>query len=161
MEQVNAQIGALDEAIKQVVKDDERVERLCTTPGVGPVTAAAFVSAIDDAGRFRSAHQVEAYLGLVPSELSSGERQHKGSITKAGDARVRGLLVQAALCIMRVRTVTSGALRPWAERIKSRRGRKIAAVALARKLAGILFAMMRDGSRYRSQPILEQAIGRA
>lgn len=152
MVHVNAQIAELDQAIEQIVESDERVDGLCTAPGVGPITAAAFVSSIDEAKRFRSAHQVEAYLGLVPSEQSSGERQRKGAITKAGDGRVRGLLVEAALCIMRVRTAQGEALRQWAERIKARRGSKIAAVALARKLAGILFAMMRDGSRFRPRP---------
>jgi transposase len=161
MAHFNVQIVELDQAIERVVEHDERVEGLCTTPGVGPVTAAAFVSSIDDAKRFHSAHQVEAYLGLVPSELSSGERQRKGAITKTGDARVRGLLVQAALCIMRVRTAQSDALRRWADRIAQRRGRKLAAVALARKLAGILFAMMRDGSRFRPRPLLEQIIDKA
>jgi transposase len=62
------------------------IERLCTAPSVGPVTAAAFSSTVDDPGRFKSAHQVEAYLGLTPSEWSSGEKQSKGHITKAGTA---------------------------------------------------------------------------
>jgi transposase len=73
-----------------VAAHDARVQRLRTVPSVGPVTAAAFVATLDDVQRFRHAHQVEAYLGLVPRELSSGDRQHRGSITKAGPAARAG-----------------------------------------------------------------------
>ncbi|MCI0571109.1 MAG: IS110 family transposase [Myxococcaceae bacterium] len=148
MEPLNAQIAALDEALEREVSKDAQVLRLCSAPRVGAVTACAFAAAVDDAKRFASAHQVEAYFGLVPSESSSGEKQRKGRITKAGNTRVRWLLVQAAVSILRLRTPDTLHLRTWAERIASRRGRKTAVVALARKLAGILFAMMRDGTTY-------------
>ena len=111
--------------------------------------ASSFVCAVDEAGRFEGAHQVAAYLGLVPSENSSGEKQRKGPITKAGNPRVRWLLVQSAHCILRVKNPDTAHLREWAEEIAARRGRKIAVVALARRLAGILFAMMRDGAEYK------------
>jgi transposase len=124
------------------------VQRLQTVPSVGPVTAATFVAALDDAGRFAHAHQVEAYLGLVPREWSSGESQRRGRITKAGHRRVRSLLVQAAVSIRRVRHPTTTALREWTERLAARRGRFIAVVALARRLAGILYALLRDGTQY-------------
>jgi transposase len=104
---------------------------------------------VDDVTRFRGAHHVEAYLGLVPSEWSSSEVQRRGHITKAGNGRMRGLLVQAAWGILRRRKrLEPVALRDWAEGIAGRRGRAIAAVALARRLAGILFAMWRDGTVY-------------
>ena len=73
--------------IEAVTRPDVRVQRLRTVPSVGPVTAAAFVATIDDVRRFRRAHEVEAYLGLVPRELSSGESQRCGRITKAGEGR--------------------------------------------------------------------------
>jgi transposase len=149
MAPVDEQIQALDGAIEENAEADERVQRLRTVPGVGPITATAFVAAVDDAARFRGPHQVEAYLGLVPSEMSSGERQRKGAITKAGDKRIRWLLVQSALSILRRRRPDTEALWTWAERIALRRGKKIASVALARRLAGILFAMMRDKTIYR------------
>ena len=148
MRQVNEQLAYSDERIAAVARADARVQRLQTVPSVGPVTAAAFVAALDDAGRFARAHQVEAYLGLVPREWSSGEGQHRGRITKAGHRRVRWLLVQAAVSILRVRHPGTAALRAWAVRIAARRGRFIAVVALARRLAGILYAMLRDGTRY-------------
>ncbi len=118
-------------------------------PSVGPVTAVAFVANVDDAKRFAGAHQLEAYLGLVPSEMSSGEKQRRGRITKMGSPRMRALLVQVALSTMRLRKATTAGLWEWASRIEVRRGRKVAAVALARKVAGILYAMMRDGSHFK------------
>lgn len=149
LEPVNKQIQALDEELEQTVATDDVARRLTTVPGVGPVTAVAFVATVDDVARFRGAHQVAAYLGLVPSEWSSSEVQRRGSITKAGNSRMRGLLVQAAWCILRRRRKQeTAALRDWADRIARRRGRCVAAVALARRLAGILFALWRDRSVY-------------
>ena len=85
---------------------------------------------------------------LVPRELSSGERQYRGRITKAGNRRLRCLLVEAAWGILRHKRADTESLRDWVLRIAARRGKKIAAVALARKLAGILYAMWRDGTRF-------------
>jgi transposase len=68
-----------DAELEKIVKEDEVVRRLCTTPGVGPVTATTFAATIDDASRFGAAKQVRSYLGLVPREYSSGERQHRGA----------------------------------------------------------------------------------
>jgi hypothetical protein len=113
---------------------------------VGPVTAAAFVATIDDAQRVHRAHEVEAYLGLVPREWRPGERQHRGRITKAGHTRMRWWLVQAAVSIRRLRDPQTVALRHWAMGIATRRGKKIAVVALARRLAGILYVMLRGGN---------------
>ena len=148
MRTVNQQLAYSDGVIEAVTRPDARVQRLRTVPSVGPVTAAAFVATIDDAQRFHRAHEVEAYLGLVPRELSSGESQRRGRITKAGNTRMRWLLVQAAVSILRCRHLQTEALRVWATRIAARRGQKIAVVALARRLAGILYAMLRDGTTY-------------
>ncbi len=145
---VNEQIAVADARIAQIVEHDAVVTRLCTAPGVGAVTAVAFVATLDDVARFRGAHQVEAYLGLVPQELSSGERRHRGPITKTGNGRARWLLVEAAWTILRSTHPSTAALRAWAERIAERRGKRVAVVALARKLAGILYAMWRDGTEY-------------
>lgn len=146
---LNEQIGILDEKLGELSRKDERVKRLMTMPEVGPVTAVAYVATLDEAGRFRGAHQVEAYLGLVPREWSSSEVQRRGHITKAGSSRLRWLLVEAAwrLATHRKRPETQ-ALREWADRIARRRGQRVAMVALARKLSGILYAMWRDGSAY-------------
>ena len=86
--------------------------------------------------------------GLVPREYSSGETQRRGPITKAGPSRVRWLLIQAARSILRCRPPAAEALWIWALRIAARRGKHVAVVALARRLAGILYALLRDGTVY-------------
>jgi transposase len=116
------------------------------------VTAAAFVAALDDVTRFRSAHHVAAYLGLVPRERSSGERQQRGAITKHGSSRVRWLPVEAAWRLRRSRHPAHAPLQAWAARIEARRGKRVAVVALARRLTGILYALWRDGSMHGARP---------
>jgi transposase len=135
MRPLNRQLASSDATIERLAAHDERVQRLRTVPSIGPVTAAAFVATIDDVRRFSHAHQGEAYLGLVPRELSSGDSQRRGSITKAGPPRPRWLLIQAAVSILRRRPPEAEALRAWALRIAARRGKQIAVVALARRLA--------------------------
>ena len=139
-----AQIEAADERISELAKTDPAVALLMTAPGIGAITASAVVATADDIDRFDSAHQFEAFLGLVPGELSSGDKRHIGHITKAGNARVRYLLVEAAWRIIRSKRHDTAALRAWAIGITNRRGKRIAVVALARRLAGILYAMWRD-----------------
>jgi transposase len=150
---LNRQIAEADAELEKIVKEDEVVKRLCTTPGVGPVTATTFAATIDDVARFGAAKQVRSYLGLVPREYSSGERQHRGRISKAGGSRARTLLVEAAWALLRWRTEKNKALYDWAMRIAARRGRARACVALARKLAGILYAMWRDGTEFDPQAL--------
>jgi transposase len=145
---VNEQIEAADRRIAQLVKNDREVALLATAPSIGPITASAVVATADDITRFESAHQFEAFLGVVPGERSSGEKRRVGKITKAGNSRVRYLLVEAAWRIMRSRNEETAALREWALLIAARRGKRIAVVALARRLAGILYAMWRDNSPY-------------
>ena len=142
---LTAQLAAIDQTLAQLVRADAVAPRLCTTPGIGPITALTFGAVIDDVARFGSAKEVRAYLGLVPREQSSGEHCHRGRVTKAGHRRLRALLVEAAWSILRSPRTETAALRAWALRIAARRGKRIAAVALARKLAGILYAMWRDG----------------
>jgi hypothetical protein len=138
------------ELVEQVVrltrlaKKQPIVARLCTMPSIGPITALAFVAALDEVARFQSASQVEAYLGLVPSEYSSGDRRIRGRITKRGDVRTRWLLVAAGWRVLRSSDPDVAHLKTWAEQIARRRGKRIAAVALVRRIAGILFAMWRD-----------------
>jgi len=99
-------------------------------------------------------------MGLVPSEKSSGERQLRGRITKAGNGRLRALLVEAAWSLMRSKQESVKSIQQWTRSIALRRGEQIAAVALARKLAGILFAMWRDGTAFGCERVAsEQASG--
>lgn len=150
---LNEQICGLDSELEELALRDVRVRRLMTVPEIGALTALSFVATLDEVGRFRGAHQVESYLGLVPREWSSSEAHRRGRITKAGNTRMRWLLVEAASRLMWPRNTRARALREWAERIARRRGRKVAKVALARRLAGILYALWRDGSVFDSEKL--------
>lgn len=150
---LNAAIAAADQRVGALEGSDPIVALLMTAPGIGAVTASALVATIDEITRFHSAHQCEAYLGLVPGERSSGEQRRIGPITKAGNRRTRWLLVEAAWRILRSKDPESAALRAWALRIAARRGKRIAVVALARRLAGIVYAMWRDGTPYDGKKI--------
>ncbi len=145
---LNEQIAAADRRIEALGAQDHAVALLRTAPGVGPITAAAIVATADEISRFANAHQFEAFLGLVPGELSSGEKRRIGRITKQGNVRARYLLGEAGWRILRSRQADTAALRAWAEGIAARRGKRIAVVALARRLAGIVYAMWRDQRAY-------------
>ena len=97
---------------------------------------------------FKKAHQLESYLGLVPSEDSSGGKRRLGGISKRGNPYMRALLVQSAWCILRLRD-TSDPIKAWADSLAERRGKRVAVVAIARRLAGVLWAMWRDGTQPR------------
>jgi transposase len=154
LEMLNEQIKKADEHLAKIVKEDTVVQRLCSVPGVGPVIATTFAATLDDASRFQKAKHVRSYLGLVPREYSSGERQRRGRISKAGNNRARSLMVEAAWALLRWKTEKNRVLHEWTQRIAQRRGKAIAAVALARKLTGILFAIWRDGTLYDQRLLL-------
>lgn len=132
---------------------DPVVTRLRTVPGIGPITAVTYRAALDTWERFADAGAATAYLGLVPRENSSGTRQRKGAITKAGPGPVRTLLVQAAWVVWRQRRGRA-VLHAWVERLAARRGKRIAVVALARRLARILYAIWRDETVYQPAPVI-------
>lgn len=146
LEHLQAAIAEADREVKAWATSDPAACRLLTVPGVGPVTAVRFVAALDDHTRFDGAHAVEAYVGLVPGQDSSGARTRHLGITKAGSRSLRWCLVQAAHCAKR--TLNAGPLRDWVDAVQHRRGRQVAVVALARKLTGILYAIWRDGTRF-------------
>ncbi len=152
---LDPQIMRMDGKLETLCAAEPVVLRLCTAPGVGLIVAAAFVSVIDEAKRFRHAHQVEAYLGLVPSEHTSVHRR-VGSITKQGNSYLRALLIQGAWCILRSRGQDPLAL--WARAIAQRRGKRIAVVALARRLVGVLWAMWRDNTVYDPERLAHAAV---
>ena len=137
-------IAAADRWAEETGRTNALTRRLMTAPGVGPITALNVQATLDTVTRFRSASAVSAYLGVVPREASSGERQRRGAITKAGPSRVRSVLVQASWAVWRTPR-SSATLQAWVHRLAERRGKRIAVVALARRLARILFAMWRDG----------------
>ena len=141
---LNPTIADLSQAIEQEVEKCPQAQRLRTHPGVGPLTAMAFVLIIGKADRFQCGKQVASYLGLVPLEDSSGNRRRLGHITKQGSSMLRFLLVEAAQSTVRI-------VPEWRRRyfhLMMRRGRKIAKVAMARRLAVCLYWMMRQGWDY-------------
>jgi len=144
LDRLTPTIAELSRAIEQEVEKCPAAQRLRTHPGVGSLTALAFVLIIGEANRFRCGKQVASYLGLVPLEESSGNRRRLGHITKQGSSMMRFLLVEAA-------QVTVRSLPEWRNKylhLVLRRGRKIAKVAMARRLAVHLFWMMRKEWNY-------------
>jgi transposase len=140
------EILALEQGLRRRAASDPIVQALQTVPGVGLIVALTFRAQVDRVDRFTHAGQVSAALGLVPREDSSAERRQRGHITKAGSSELRSLLVQAAWSCWR--SHRSAALRAWAEQLAARRGRRIAVVALARRLSRILYALWRDGATF-------------
>jgi transposase len=145
LEQLTTTLTTVDETVDARATQDPAAQRLMTAPGVGPVLALTFQAVLDDPARFGGeAARASAFVGLVPSEDSSAERQRKGHITKCGPGDLRALLVQASWVIWRGRSTAGAALRAWAHTLAARRGRRIAIVALARRLTRALYAMWRD-----------------
>lgn len=144
--QVTEQVQAANKQARRLAKEHPVCCRLMTVPGVGPITSLRFVAAIDDPSRFSTAHRVQSYVGLTPGEHSSSQRERKTGITKAGPSELRRCLVQAAWSVMLARRPHP--MLEWARQIAQRRTRPVAVIALARKLAGILFAIWRDGTTY-------------
>ena len=130
IEMLDAQIAEADKEIRQLVKPNETCRRLMTAPGVGPLTSMRFVATLDDVKRFATAHDVQAYLGLTPGENSSSTRKRRTHLTKAGSPQMRWLLVQAAWTALRC--ASTHPMCTWATQVAERRGKRVAAVALAR-----------------------------
>ena len=140
----------MPESEMAAVIDEEPVAKLLMSmPGVGPVTALRFMAAVDDINRFGSAQALTSYLGLTAGERSSGQTRRRTGIIKAGPSAVRHALGQGAWQLWRRRPKDPMVL--WARRIAERRNTQIAITALARKMAGVLYAMWRDGQPYRPQ----------
>jgi transposase len=148
LETLDVQLSRVETELEQLAAQEPVIATMTSAPGVDLIVGAIFVSVIDQAKRFPDAHKVESYLGLVPREDTTGgrDKQKLGSITKCGNPYARAVLVQAAWCILRGRG--DDPLRTWVRKIASRRGKRIAVVALARRLAGVLWAMWRDGRPY-------------
>ena len=145
---VLAAVAAIDADIRQLVRASAACRRLMTIPGVGQLTALAFTAAIDDPGRFRRSRDIGPYLGLVPRRYQSDEVDYTGSISKCGDRRVRTLLYEAAN-VMLTRYKGPLKLKDWAFAIAKRSTMRKARIALARRLAIIMHAMLRHGTEFK------------
>jgi transposase len=160
LETLDDELAVADEQFAALVADDPVVRRLTTLPAIGPITASAFIAALDVPSRFDGPAQVTSYLGLVPREHSSGDTQHRGRVLRSAHPYVQSLLVQAAWRVWRASDPRTEAFRTWARAIARRRGTKVAIVALARRLARTLFAMWRDQAEYQPGRIHPRPAGR-
>ena len=138
---VRAQAADLDRQLLSMVRENAACRRLMTIPGVGAVVALSFVTAIETPETFTRSRDVGAWIGLTPRRYQSGEIDYEGHISRRGDARLRSLLYEAAMAIL-TRVRGESELRSWALALRRRLGFKRAAVALARKLAVIMHAML-------------------
>ncbi len=143
----------LDEKLKSIAREDESLKRLQQVPGIGPLTAVAFLSLVGDPKEFKNGRQAAAWLGLVPRQYSTGGRSVLGPITKRGDDYLRYLLIQGGHAV--VRSAVKKAEDPrrfykWARSLKERRGTNIASVAVANRNAKVMWAMLVSGEKYRA-----------
>lgn len=135
------EIKNLDGEVRALGKEDKAVQLLQTIDGVGPITALAFKAEVDDPKRFEDSKDVAAYIGLTPSQYSSGEIQRQGGISKKGSKRMRSLLVEAATSLL-MRCRAWSKLKAWGMKLMKKKGKKKAIIAVARKLAVTMHRML-------------------
>jgi transposase len=143
---ISEQVAAADAELKILTSEDERTRRLMTVPGVGPVTAARFVAAIDEIDRLPNASCVASYLGLILGENTTGFRTKRTRLTRTGAPQVRWALGQAAWSLYLRRP--QDPMVQWAKQVAQRRGAQVAIMVLARKLSHVLYAMWKHQSTY-------------
>ena len=149
LRRLKEQILEFDRMIMAWHGSHEASRRLDAIPGVGPVLATALVASIADPKAFRSGRNFSAWIGLVPKQHSSGGKDRLGSISKQGDRYLRSLFMVGALAVIRYARIHGTKHRPWLTALLARRPTKIAATALANKMARMVWAMMARGERYK------------
>jgi len=145
-DQLSEQLARLDSQIEELAEQDDTCRRLRTLPGVGIQTSLAFIAQVDDPHRFGTSDELGSYLALTPGECTTGGKVKRTGTIKAGPRHLKALLVQCAWSAWRSRPNDPMVL--WARQIAERRGKRIAIVALARKIATILWRLWKDGSHY-------------
>jgi transposase len=151
---LKVQILEFDRHIMAWHRSNETSKRLDAIPGVGPALATALVATVADPSAFRSGRDFSAWIGLVPKQHSSGGKDKLGGISKQGDRYLRSLFVAAALAVIRYAEIHGTKHRPWLTALLARRPTKVAAIALANKIARVAWAMMAKGERYKEPAAL-------
>jgi len=146
---LKAQILEFDRRIMAWHRSNETSRRLDAVPGIGPALATALVASVPDPKAFRSGRNFSAWIGLVPKQHSSGGKDRLGNITKQGDRYLRSLFTAGALAVIRYAKINGTQHRPWLAALLARRPTKVAAIALANKIARMAWAMMAKGERYK------------
>jgi len=146
--ELDHEIERSDQAILSLAKADETARRLMSVPGVGPVTASALAASVQDISAFSGPREFAAFLGLTPRQSSTGGKERLGRVSKMGNRYLRKLLVVGAHAVLCHRRRCNDALRSWADRLMQTKPFKLVAVAIANKLARIIFALMRDEAHY-------------
>ena len=154
LQALKAQILEFDRRIRAWHQSSEASRRLDDIPGVGPALATALVASIADAKAFRSGRNFSAWIGLVPKQNSSGGKDKFGNISKRGDRYLRSLFTTGALAIIRYAKIHGTMHRPWLTALLARRPTKVAAIALADKIARMAWAIMAKGERYKEPAAL-------
>jgi transposase len=149
LRQIDDRITAHDKRIQAAAKEDHRIKRLLEIEGIGPISASALVAAVGDAKQFASGRDMAAWLGLVPSQHSSGGKDRLGHITKRGDTYLRTLLIHGARAALNAGVKKEDGRSRWAQALAARRNRNIATVALANKNARIAWAVLSREEDYR------------
>jgi len=149
LRRLKEQILEFDRMIMAWHRSNEASKRLAAIPGVGPILATALVASVADPKAFRSGRSFSAWIGLVPKQHSSGGKDRLGSISKQGDRYLRSLFMAGALAVIRYAKIHGSRHRPWLTALLARRPSKVAAIALANKIARMVWAMMARGERYK------------
>jgi transposase len=147
------EVDALEKAIRAAHAGNEASRRLATIPAIGPITASAIVASVPDPTLFRSGREFAAWLGLVAHQNSTGGKTVLGPITKKGDRYLRALLVLGATSLLRRRDTLSPRQRAWLEALLTKKSARHASVALANKLARVVWAVLARGTTYRSDDV--------
>lgn len=154
LQRLKEQIVEFDRMIRAWHRSSEMSRRLEECPGVGPVLATAVVATVTDPKVFRSGRNFSAWIGIVPKQHSSGGKNRLGGISKRGDRYLRFLFVAGALAVIRYAKIHGTKHRPWLAALLARRPTKVAAIALANKVARMVWAMMVKGERYKEPAAL-------